>query len=58
VSVASVKDRRLETAATESIVLRDAIEANFPAIVEIHNAAVASGISTGQLKPVTVERCR
>jgi hypothetical protein len=48
VSVASAKDRRSDTAATESIVLRNAIEANFPAIVEIHNAAVASGISTGR----------
>ena len=37
------------------IVLRDAIEADLPAIVEIHNAAIATRISTAQLEPVTVE---
>ena len=42
------------TAAT-GIVLRDAIEADLPAIVEIHNAAIATRISTAQLEPVTVE---
>ena len=47
--------RRSQTAATEDIVLRDASEADLPAIVEIYNAAIATGISTAQLKPVTVE---
>lgn len=58
-SVASfVKDRRSQTAATENIVLRDAIEADLPGIVEIHNAAIATRISTAQLEPVTVESRR
>src|SRR5437588_8912669 len=37
------------------ILLRDAAEMDLPAIVEIHNTAIASGISTAQLEPVTVE---
>ena len=48
------EDRRSRTAATE-IRIRDATEADLPAIVEIHNAAIASRISTAQLDPVTVE---
>jgi L-amino acid N-acyltransferase YncA len=35
--------------------LRDATEADLPAIVEIHNAAIASRISTAKLDPVKVE---
>jgi L-amino acid N-acyltransferase YncA len=46
---------RSRTAAAEEIKIRDAIEADLPAIVEIHNAAVATRISTAQLEPVTVE---
>jgi phosphinothricin acetyltransferase len=42
-------------AATTGIALRDAIEADLPAIVEIHNAAIATRLSTAQLEPVTVE---
>jgi len=38
--------------------LRDATEADLPAIVEIHNAAIASRISTAQLEPVRVEERR
>ncbi len=38
--------------------LRDAIEADLPAIVEIHNAAIASRISTAQLEPVRIEERR
>jgi len=50
--------RRSQTAATEEIKIRDAIEADLPAIVEIHNAAIASRISTARLEPVTVESRR
>ena len=46
--------RRSQTAATE-IRIRDATETDLSAIVEIHNAAIASHISTAQLDPVTVE---
>jgi phosphinothricin acetyltransferase len=38
--------------------LRDATERDLPAIVEIHNAAIASRISTAQLNPLTVEERR
>ena len=38
--------------------LRDATEADLPGIVEIHNAAIASRISTAQLGPVRVEERR
>ena len=48
-------DPRSQTAATEGIQIRDAIGADLCAMVEIHNAAIASGISTAQLEPVTVE---
>ena len=51
----STTRRRSQTADIEGIIVRDAIEADLSAIVEIHNAAIASGISTAQLEPVTVE---
>ncbi len=43
------------SAAAVEMAVRDAVEADLPAIVEIHNAAIASRISTAQLEPVTVE---
>src|SRR5215469_13948359 len=49
-----IDEPRPITAAT-AIVLRDAVEADLPAIVEIHNAAIATRISTARLEPVTVE---
>jgi L-amino acid N-acyltransferase YncA len=49
--------RRSQTSAT-GIQIRDATEADLPAIVEIHNAAIASRISTAQLERVTVESQR
>ena len=51
----STAHRRSQTAAIESLIVRDAIQADLPAIVEIHNAAIATGISTAQLEPVTAE---
>jgi len=53
-SQSKIDEPQPTTAATE-IKIRDAIEADLSAIVEIHNAAIASGISTAQLEPVTVE---
>jgi L-amino acid N-acyltransferase YncA len=38
--------------------IRDAAEADLPAIVAIYNAAIATRISTAQLEPVTVESRR
>ena len=39
----------------QELQIRDASEADLPAIVEIHNAAIATGISTAQLEPVTLQ---
>src|SRR5213075_2886823 len=49
----TVSDRR-----TAAITIRDAIEADLRAIVEIYNSAIASRFSTAQLQPVTVETRR
>lgn len=49
--------RRSQTAATASKI-RDAVEADLPAIVAIYNAAVATRMSTAQLDPITVESRR
>lgn len=38
--------------------IRDAVESDLPAIVEIYNAAIATRLSTAQLEPVTVESRR
>src|SRR5512133_195454 len=43
------------TTLATGILLRDAAEMDLPAIVEIHNTAIASRISTEQLEPVTVQ---
>jgi len=48
----------LPPAAATGIQIRDATEADLPAIIDIHNAAIASRISTAQLEPVTVESQR
>jgi phosphinothricin acetyltransferase len=37
------------------MIVRDAVEADLPAIVAIYNAAIRSRISTAQLDPVSVE---
>lgn len=54
----SEKDRRSQTAATDRMKIRDAVENDLPAIVDIYNAAVATRMSTAQLEPVTVESRR
>ena len=37
------------------MIIRDAVEADLPAIVEIYNEAIQGRISTAQLDPVSVE---
>jgi phosphinothricin acetyltransferase len=37
------------------MIIRDAVEGDLPAIVEIYNAATATRISTALLEPVSVE---
>ena len=39
----------------QDMIIRDALEADLPAIVEIYNAAIRGRISTAQLDPVSVE---
>jgi L-amino acid N-acyltransferase YncA len=51
----TVEDRRGKNAAVEEMKIRDAVESDLPAIIEIYNAAVATRVATAQLEPVTVE---
>lgn len=44
-------------ARTDRMIIRDAVESDLAAVIDIYNAAVATRISTAQLEPVTfVER--
>jgi phosphinothricin acetyltransferase len=42
----------------EEMKIRDAVESDLPAIVDIYNTAIATRVSTAQLEPVTVESRR
>ena len=42
----------------EEMKIRDAVEADLPAIIDIYNVAIATRMSTAQLDPVTVESRR
>jgi L-amino acid N-acyltransferase YncA len=42
----------------EEMKIRDAVEADLPAIIDIYNVAIATRMSTAQLEPVTVESRR
>jgi phosphinothricin acetyltransferase len=53
-----VTNRRSQTAATKDMLIRDAVESDLPAIIEIYNAAIATRAATAQLEPVTVESRR
>jgi len=57
-SAMAVEHRRPETAASEEMKIRDAVESDLPAIIKIYNAAVATRIATAQLEPVTLEERR
>ena len=43
---------------TDEMIIRDAVETDLPAIIEIYNAAIASRIATAQLEPITIEQRR
>jgi len=58
VSATVVEDRPFESALTEEMKIRDAVEGDLPAIIKIYNAAVATRIATAQLEPVTLEQRR
>src|SRR6202022_1495455 len=42
----------------EAMKIRDAVDSDLPAIIDIYNAAIATRMSTAQLEPVTVESRR
>ena len=51
----TLKDRRSQPAATEQITIRDALESDLPAIIDIYNATVPTRMVTAELEPTTVE---
>src|SRR5438128_4248848 len=51
------ENRQSQTAATEMLI-RDAGDADLPAIIDIYNAAIATRMATVQLDPVTLEERR
>src|SRR6202040_2996833 len=50
--------RRRTTAATTPMKIRDAVESDLPAIIDIYNAAGATRVATAQLEPVRLEERR
>ena len=54
-SAVTLGDRRSQTAATEEIIIRDALESDLPAIIAIYNATVSTRMVTAELEPTTVE---
>jgi L-amino acid N-acyltransferase YncA len=57
-SAVAIEHRPVSKEAAEKMKIRDAIESDLPAIVEIYNAAVVTRIATAQLETVTVEQRR
>src|SRR6266480_7573188 len=56
VSAVGSENLRLATAATATdMIIRDALESDLPAIVDIYNATVPTRMVTAELKPTTVE---
>ena len=54
-TAAILEDRRSETAATDKITIRDTLESDLPAIIDIYNATVPTRMVTAELEPTTVE---
>jgi L-amino acid N-acyltransferase YncA len=48
----------MSTLIAEEVKIRDAVDADLPAIIRIYNDAIATRMSTAQLEPVTVESRR
>ena len=57
-SAVAVERRRSETATIQKMKIRDAVEADLPAIIKIYNAAITTRMATAQLEPVTLESRR
>src|ERR1700731_1022535 len=51
----TTEDRRSQTAATAGFKIRDALESDLPAIIDIYNATVSTRNVTAELEPTTVE---
>jgi len=54
-SAVALKDRRSQTAVTDKITIRDALDADLPVIIDIYNATVPTRMVTAELEPTTVE---
>jgi L-amino acid N-acyltransferase YncA len=54
-SAVTLKDRRSQTAVTDKITIRDALESDLPVIIDIYNATVPTRMVTAELEPTTVE---
>jgi L-amino acid N-acyltransferase YncA len=57
-AMAATEKPRPTSAAKSEMNIRDAREADLPAIIRIYNAAIATRMSTAQLEPVTLEARR
>src|SRR5881396_3147677 len=51
----TARDRRSQTAATIGMIIRDALDADLPVIIDIYNATVPTRMVTAELEPTTVE---
>jgi L-amino acid N-acyltransferase YncA len=49
------EEPRSAVAATTNIIIRDALESDLPAIIDIYNATVPTRMVTAELEPTTVE---
>lgn len=56
--IAVASEKRQSKAAAPGMNIRDAADADLPAIVAIYNAAIATRVSTAQLEQVTIEERR
>lgn len=54
-SAVTLNDRRSQTADTDKITVRNALECDLPAIIDIYNATVPTRMVTAELEPTTVE---
>jgi L-amino acid N-acyltransferase YncA len=54
-SAVTLDDRRSQPAAADKITVRDALESDLPAIIDIYNATVPTRMVTAELEPTTVE---
>ena len=49
------EEPRSAPAATANVIIRDAVESDLPAIIDIYNATVPTRMVTAELEPTTVE---